>query len=128
MKSISQTITKLSFCLICVFSINAGLTAQNQVSTPVSVAQTITMLVPGICDMCKNRIESAAMDVPGVKKAEWDIKTDTLVVIGTAKMSKQKIADALAKAGYRSELAAADPKAYKKLPACCQYDSGLDKH
>ena len=88
----------------------------------------VTLLVPGICEDCKARIESTAMDVAGVKKAEWDIKTDTLVVYGTAKMDKQKIADALAKAGYRSELAQADPKGYKKLPACCQYDSGIKKH
>lgn len=77
--------------------------------------------------MCKARIESTTMDVSGVKKAEWDMKTDTLVVVGSAKMDKQKIADALAKAGYRSELAAADPKGYKKLPTCCQYDSGAKK-
>jgi copper chaperone CopZ len=90
--------------------------------------QTITIMVPGICEMCKARIESAAMDVAGVKKAEWDVKTDTLVLVGSAKMDKQKVADALAKAGYRSELSGADPKAYQKLPACCQYDSGLEKH
>ena len=88
----------------------------------------LTLVVPGICDMCKMRIESTAMDVPGVKKAEWDIQTDTLVLVGSSKMNKQRVADALAKAGYRSDLATADPKGYQKLPACCQYDSGTKKH
>jgi len=90
--------------------------------------QTLTLVVPGICEQCKERIESTAMDVKGVKKAEWDIQTNTLVLLGSSKMDKQKVADALAKAGYRSELATADPKGYQKLPACCQYDSGAKKH
>jgi Cu(I)/Ag(I) efflux system membrane fusion protein len=90
--------------------------------------QTLTLVVPGICEMCKARIESTAMDVPGVKKAEWDMKTDTLVLVGSSKMNLQRVADALAKAGYRSDLAVADPKGYSKLPACCQYDSGAKKH
>jgi len=38
------------------------------------------------------------------------------------------VANALAKAGHGSDLAAADPKAYSKLPGCCQYDSGVKKH
>lgn len=89
--------------------------------------QKVTLVVPGVCGMCKARIESTTMDVSGVKKAEWDQLTDTLVVVGSAKMDKQKVADALAKAGYRSDLAKADPKGYSKLPSCCQYDSGAKK-
>jgi hypothetical protein len=50
------------------------------------------------------------------------------VVISTKKATPQKIADALAKKGYRSDLAKADPEAYNKLPGCCQYDSGIEKH
>jgi Cu(I)/Ag(I) efflux system membrane fusion protein len=138
-----KPINKISFCLLlCLFFITgmtSGISAQ---SDSVKVAksssaecaqsvvgdQTLTLVVPGICEMCKERIESTAMDVKGVKKAEWDIKTNTLVLLGSSKMDKQKVADALAKAGYRSELATADPKGYQKLPACCQYDSGAKKH
>ncbi|MEP6796074.1 MAG: heavy metal-associated domain-containing protein [Saprospiraceae bacterium] len=131
MNSFSQKIYRLLFCISLVTSMTTFLSAQSTVDpngrTPIKGDQTITLLVPGVCEMCKARIESAAMDVSGVKKAEWDIKTDTLVVVGSAKMDKQKIADALAKAGYRSELAVADPKGYKKLPSCCQYDSGAKK-
>lgn len=131
MKSFSQNIYRLLLCISLVTSMTAFLSAQSTVEsngrTPIKGDQTITLLVPGVCEMCKSRIESAAMDVAGVKKAQWDIKTDTLVVVGSAKMDRQKIADALAKAGYRSELAVADPKGYKKLPACCQYDSGAKK-
>jgi len=90
---------------------------------------TITLQVPGVCNMCKARIETTTYDVAGVKSAKWDLDSEVLTaVILKKKTSRQKIADALAGAGYRSELAQADPKAYQKLPACCQYDSGIDKH
>ena len=90
--------------------------------------QTVSFKVTGICGDCKERIESTALDVKGVKKAEWDIQTDMLVIVGSSKMDKQKVANALAKAGHKSELAEADPKGYAHLPACCQYDNGIEKH
>jgi copper chaperone CopZ len=90
--------------------------------------QTVSFKVSGICGDCKARIESTALDVKGVKKAEWDQRTDVLVLVGSSKMDKQKVANALAKAGHKSELAAADPQGYANLPKCCQYDSGVEKH
>ncbi len=124
MKSITQNIFGYFLSSLLVFGIACTVSGQ----TASKSDQTITMLVPGICGMCKERIETTAMDVAGVKKAEWNMETDTLIVIGSSKMDKQKIAEALAKAGYRSDVCAADPKAYNKLPGCCQYDSGLKKH
>ena len=135
MKSLFQNIFSTILCLLFV-SFATIATGQSDTTT-VKVSKTITsvkgdtvitMKVFGICGMCKERIESTALDAAGVKKAEWDIKTDTLVIIGSAKMNKEKIAQALAKAGYKSEVCAADPKGYAKLPACCQYESGLEKH
>lgn len=99
-----------------------------QAKSDKNVDQTVSFKVTGICGQCKERIESAALDVKGVKKAEWDIQTDMLVLVGSSKMDKQKVANALAKAGHKSELATADPKGYTKLPGCCQYDSGIEKH
>jgi copper chaperone CopZ len=91
--------------------------------------QSVTLQVPGVCKMCKKRIETASYDVSGVKTVEWDLETEVLTaVINNKKVTRQQIADALAKVGYRSELAKADPEAYAKLPACCQYDSGVEKH
>src|SRR5690242_13120541 len=136
MKKINQISISLFLCLFFTTGMTVNLSAQLDSMQTVKSAsvettagdQTVTLLVPGICGECKERIESTAMDVKGVKKAEWDIKTNTLVLLGSSKMDKQKVADALAKAGYRSELATADPKGYQKLPACCQYDSGAKKH
>ena len=131
MKSITQILYSLVLCFSLMISLSTGISAQSvSAATDQSVKgdQVKTLVVAGVCDMCKARIESTAMDVAGVKKAEWDMKTDTLVLVGSAKMDVQKVADALAKAGYRSELAKADQKGYLKLPACCQYDSGVIKH
>jgi mercuric ion binding protein len=131
MKSITQILYSLILGLSLIIGMSTSLSAQSgtdksaSASSAKSVAgdQTLTLVVAGVCEMCKARIESTAMDVSGVKKAEWDVKTDTLVLVGSSKMDIQKVADALAKAGYRSELAKADEKGYKKLPACCQYDN-----
>jgi copper chaperone CopZ len=91
--------------------------------------ETVTLKVEGVCGMCKKRIETTSYDVSGVKSAKWDLESEVLTaVINGKKTSRQKIADALSAVGYRSELAKADPKAYSKLPACCQYDSGVEKH
>ena len=126
MTTIQAHIFKSLFSLLLIFGLTVVASAQPNVAK--GMEQTISLKVSGVCGECKHRIESTAMDVKGVKKAEWDIKTDMLVCVGSAKMDKQKIADALAKAGHKSELAAADPKGYANLPACCQYDSGADKH
>jgi copper chaperone CopZ len=130
MKSINQILLSLLLCSSFVIGLTTHISAQSTSTASVVVKgdQTRTLVVAGVCEQCKARIESTAMDVAGVKKAEWDVKTDTLVLVGSAKMDLQKVADALAKAGYRSELAKADEKGYNKLPACCQYDSGAKKH
>lgn len=127
MKSFNKSIYQALLCTFMVLGISFSTTAQS--SKPAKgMEQTVSFKVTGICGNCKERIESAALDVKGVKKAEWDIQTDMLVLVGSSKMDKQKVADALAKAGHKSELASADPKGYAKLPGCCQYESGIEKH
>lgn len=110
-----------------VFLLPAAVTGQ-AASKSGNGQQVVSFKVSGVCGDCEARIESTAMDVKGVKKAEWDRQTDMLVLFGSPKMDKMKVAEALAKAGHKSELMAADPKGYAKLPACCQYDSGAEKH
>ena len=105
-----------------------GLSMSAQPTASKGGEQTVSFKVSGVCGDCKARIESTALDVKGVKKAEWDVQSDMLVLVGSAKMDKQKVADALAKAGHKSEFAEADPHGYAKLPACCQYDAGKEKH
>ena len=114
------------FLTIILYSITLMVSAQT--ADTKGKDQTVSFKVFGVCDDCKNRIESAAMDGKGVKKAEWDKQSNMLVLVGSAKMDKQKVANLIAKAGYKSDLAEADPKGYAKLPGCCQYETGIEKH
>ena len=123
-----STIKKIFPVLLCAFWLTTTADVMAQDKSVKSTDQTVSFRVYGVCGECKERIESTAMDVKGVKKAEWDVRTDTLVLVGSSKMDAQKVALALAKAGHKSDYAAADPKGYTNLPGCCQYDSGAEKH
>lgn len=73
------------------------------------------------CDDCKERIEEALAFEKGVKKSELDVKTQIITVsYKKGKTSPEKIREAISKAGYDADDVKADPKAYGKLPACCQ--------
>lgn len=82
-----------------------------------------TVLVNGNCGMCKKRIETAAYDVKGVKKANWDANTKKLeLVFDENKSSQETIEKAIAEVGHDTPQATATEEAYNKLHGCCQYD------
>lgn len=82
---------------------------------------TKKLRVEGNCGECKQRIENAAF-IKGVKKAEWDKKTDTLTVTyRQSKTNEDEILKSVAAAGHESPGHEASEKAYKKLPSCCKY-------
>lgn len=115
------------FFLISAFALS--LFTGTELSAQSTKYDTITLQVPGVCKMCKARIETASYDASGVKSVNWDLETEVLTaVINTKKTTRQEVADALAAAGYRSDLAEANSDAYAELPDCCKYDSGIDKH
>jgi periplasmic mercuric ion binding protein len=77
--------------------------------------------VSGNCEQCKKRIENAAF-VKGVKRAEWDVKTQELTVtFRSSQTSANAILQHIAKAGHDNELVKAEDADYKKLPHCCAY-------
>jgi mercuric ion binding protein len=85
---------------------------------------TSTISVKGNCDECKERIENAA-DIKGVKTSAWDEKKQAIsVTYDSQKVSLEEIEKAIAKSGHETGHQEADSKAYKSLPACCQYDHG----
>ena len=120
MNSFLKNSTLVFFFSLAVISVSSAQTASGD--------KTETFKVYGVCNECKERIEMAAMDAKGVKKAEWDKQSNTIVLVGSSKMTKEKVAASIAKAGYKSDLMPADPKAYAKLPGCCQYVSDEGKH
>lgn len=83
--------------------------------------QHATLTVQGLCEMCKERIETAAKSVKGVTLASWNAKTKKLRVDFGSNTKLDAIHRAIAKAGHDTDRMKADSKTYKALPECCLY-------
>lgn len=90
--------------------------------SPVIATTTDTLRVSGKCDMCKARIEKAALGA-GADKATWEAKTQKLAVTyDPAKTDTDKLSKKLASVGHDTEKYKAPDDVYEKLPACCHYE------
>ncbi len=79
--------------------------------------------VSGNCEMCKERIETAAKSIAGVSSAEWSAETKLLhVSFDGAKTNIDAIQKAIAKAGHDTEKYKTPDEVYNALPECCLYD------
>jgi Cu(I)/Ag(I) efflux system membrane fusion protein len=84
--------------------------------------QNVTFTVGGNCDMCKERIEKAAMSVAGVKLASWNAETKKIQVqYNRNKINVLAIHKAIAKVGHDTDKVKAPDNVYKALPECCLY-------
>lgn len=84
---------------------------------------TLGLKVFGNCSMCKERIETALLAVPGVRWASWNDTTKwALVAVEKNKVQRSLLHKAVAAAGHDTEVEPADDKAYAALPECCQYE------
>jgi copper chaperone CopZ len=95
-----------------------------------ALAQTseVTFWVDGVCGMCEKRIESALINSPGVKFADWDNQTSQVkVAYNSKKITEQKLHEILAGAGHDTQKVRAKDEDYAKVPGCCKYRT-LDKH
>lgn len=82
----------------------------------------ISLQVFGNCEMCKVRIEKAALAVTGVHSAKWDVDRKELSAhIDPDATDLRTVSKAIAKVGHDTELDIANSAAYAKLPACCTY-------
>ncbi len=82
----------------------------------------LTMEVDGKCDMCKMRIEKAALGVKGVKYAFWDIPSHQLsLIIDERKTDPMKIKTALVIVGHDTKELKATEEAYNSVHPCCKY-------
>lgn len=82
----------------------------------------MTMEVDGKCDMCKKRIEKAALGVKGVKYALWDIPSHQLsLIIDERKTDAMKIKTALVGVGHDTKELKATEEAYASVHPCCKY-------
>jgi len=78
--------------------------------------------VSGNCDMCKERIEDAALSVAGVSSAKWSAdKQELHVNYQSNKANTDKIQKAIAGVGHDTEKYKAADDVYNALHECCQY-------
>ena len=94
--------------------------------TTITVAQEknkkLTMEVDGKCDMCKTRIEKAALGVKGVKYAYWDIPTHQLsLIVDERKTDPMKVKTALVAVGHDTKELKVTKEAYESVHPCCKY-------
>lgn len=82
----------------------------------------LTMEVDGKCDMCKTRIEKAALGVKGVKYAMWDIPSHELsLIIDERKTNPMQVKAALVAVGHDTKELKATQEAYDGVHPCCKY-------
>jgi len=77
--------------------------------------------VKGNCEMCKERIESAARKA-GAKAARYSIDNQTLTLETDSGAPAEVILKTIAEAGHDNEKFKASDEGYESLPACCHYE------
>ncbi|WP_435578886.1 heavy-metal-associated domain-containing protein [Gilvibacter sp.] len=78
--------------------------------------------VDGVCGMCKARIEKAAVQTIGVKRAVWNMETHQLsLIFNEKKTSIDAIEKSVAAVGHDTPNQKATDAAYGTLDPCCQY-------
>jgi len=102
---------------VCFLSL-VGLTMQGQGKAE------LEFKAKGCCAMCEDRILNA-LDVPGVRVAQWDqFKEEAFVVFKPKKISEDQIEQLVADAGHDTDRFIASDEAYGALAACCLYRDG----
>jgi copper chaperone CopZ len=100
-----------------------------------SQTKSAKIVVDGVCMMCEERIEKKAIDVKGIKLADWNLENRVLkVVYNEKKITINEIHEFLGSIGHDTEKKIASDEAYSLLDPCCQYrdlqvikDHGLDR-
>ena len=105
------------YILLFLFFISATISAKNEKN------KKSNFEVIGNCEICKKRIEKAALSLKGVKMATWDIPSNILsVTYNSNKISPDKIESAVADVGHDTPSFKAPDNVYNELPMCCIYE------
>lgn len=87
--------------------------------------------VDGVCNMCKERIEKAAIKAKGVKSAIWNVESHELKLIyDEGKTNLTTIQQSIADVGHDTKEIKATDEAYNSVHPCCYYrdDAIKDDH
>ena len=78
--------------------------------------------VDGVCMMCKERIEKAAIKTKGVKSAIWNVKTHELKLIFDERNTDlETISKKIVAVGHDTKTLKATDEAYNSVHPCCKY-------
>jgi len=78
--------------------------------------------VDGVCGMCKERIEKAAVKAKGVKSANWNVETHELKLIyNEGRTDLATIQQSIADSGHDTEKFRAKDEVYNEIDPCCKY-------
>lgn len=78
--------------------------------------------VDGVCLMCKDRIEKAAIRTKGVKSAVWNVKTHELkLIFDERKTNLDEISKNIVAVGHDTKELKATDEAYNSVHPCCKY-------
>ncbi|WP_400077024.1 heavy-metal-associated domain-containing protein [Winogradskyella sp. R77965] len=81
-----------------------------------------SMEVDGVCGMCKERIEKAAIRTKGVKSAVWNVDTHELKLIYDERKTDLKtISKKIASVGHDTKAIKATEEQYQSVHPCCKY-------
>lgn len=104
--------------LICFFGFSA-----NAQETKKNKNAKVEFHVSGNCEICKKRIEKAALSVSGVKSADWHSDCGTLyLIINETKTNLETIQKAIAKVGHDNDGQKTTDEIFEALHTCCQYE------
>jgi copper chaperone CopZ len=83
--------------------------------------QQISFFTEGNCMECEALITAALASTPGVKEAQWDMETSlTTVRYNPGKTDPDQIQEAVAEAGFVTQLFPPNEENRATLPACCR--------
>jgi Cu(I)/Ag(I) efflux system membrane fusion protein len=78
--------------------------------------------VEGLCEMCKERIETTAKSVHGVVAAEWNMESKMLhISFDKSHTEIDDVKKSIADAGHDNDKYRAPDSTYNSLPECCLY-------
>lgn len=113
-----NSIRAFLFASAIILSVNHA-TAWKMLNHPTD--SIVSLHVPGVCEMCKERIEAAARG-KGVKAAVWNMDTKLLYLsYNSKKTTLKKVGSRIAEAGYDLPGWRANDRAYSSLPECCRH-------
>ena len=111
----TQEIRVISVADVSFPTIGSGISQSDKI-------KKIKFQVNGVCEMCKNRIETA-LDIKGIRLADWNIKTKFCrVKFNSEVISENKIHQLIAKLGHDTSKCKATDEDYNNLYYCCHYN------